>query len=88
MLSLRQNNLVKGAYVLLVALGGCWGDTPTLRQQPKVEVAEVMESVELPEEVSLRTQFTVDDLDIEILPLIYEIIRRYVFLLLPLSRRV
>jgi len=40
-----------------------------------------METVELPEDVSLRTtQFTVDDLDIEILPLIYEIIRRYVFL--------
>lgn len=34
-----------------------------------------METVELPEDVSLRTQFTVDDLDIEILPLIYEIIR-------------
>lgn len=38
-----------------------------------------MEAAELSEDVSLRTQFTVDDLDIEILPLIYEIIRRYVF---------
>ncbi|EFN87559.1 mediator of RNA polymerase II transcription subunit 9 [Harpegnathos saltator] len=35
----------------------------------------MMETVELPEEAPLRTQFTVDDLDIEILPLIYEIIR-------------
>ncbi|KAL6267113.1 mediator of RNA polymerase II transcription subunit 9 [Pogonomyrmex barbatus] len=35
----------------------------------------MMESVELTEDASLRTQFTVDDLDIEILPLIYEIIR-------------
>ncbi|KYN29046.1 Mediator of RNA polymerase II transcription subunit 9 [Trachymyrmex zeteki] len=34
-----------------------------------------MESVELSEDISLRTQFTVDNLDIEILPLIYEIIR-------------
>ncbi|XP_012227130.1 mediator of RNA polymerase II transcription subunit 9 [Linepithema humile] len=34
-----------------------------------------METVELAEDDSLRTQFTVDDLDIEILPLIYEIIR-------------
>ncbi|EZA53855.1 hypothetical protein DMN91_011053 [Ooceraea biroi] len=34
-----------------------------------------METAELPEDASLRTQFTVDDLDIEILPLIYEIIR-------------
>ncbi|KAF3424903.1 hypothetical protein E2986_06994 [Frieseomelitta varia] len=33
-----------------------------------------MES-ELSEETALRSQFTVDDLDIEILPLIYEIIR-------------
>jgi len=38
-----------------------------------------MENVELSEDVSVRTQFTVDDLDIEILPLIYEIIRRYLF---------
>lgn len=38
-----------------------------------------MESVELSEEAPLRTQFTVDDLDIEILPLIYEIIRRFVY---------
>ncbi|XP_043255525.1 mediator of RNA polymerase II transcription subunit 9 [Colletes gigas] len=34
-----------------------------------------MESAELSEEVPSRTQFTVDDLDIEILPVIYEIIR-------------
>ncbi|KYN07990.1 PREDICTED: mediator of RNA polymerase II transcription subunit 9 [Cyphomyrmex costatus] len=34
-----------------------------------------MEMAELSEDVSLRTQFTVDNLDIEILPLIYEIIR-------------
>ncbi|EGI68988.1 MED9 polymerase, partial [Pseudoatta argentina] len=34
-----------------------------------------METVELSEDISLRTQFTVDNLDIEILPLIYEIIR-------------
>ena len=34
----------------------------------------IMES-ELSEEGALRSQFTVDDLDIEILPLIYEIIR-------------
>lgn len=38
-----------------------------------------MESVELSEEVPVRAQFTVDDLDIEILPLIYEIIRRFVY---------
>ena len=37
-----------------------------------------MES-ELSEETALRSQFTVDDLDIEILPLIYEIIRRFVY---------
>lgn len=37
-----------------------------------------MES-ELSEEGALRSQFTVDDLDIEILPLIYEIIRRFVY---------
>lgn len=36
-----------------------------------------METVELTEENTQRGQFTVDDLDIEILPLIYEIIRRY-----------
>ncbi|XP_018305347.1 mediator of RNA polymerase II transcription subunit 9 isoform X1 [Mycetomoellerius zeteki] len=41
-----------------------------------------MESVELSEDISLRTQFTVDNLDIEILPLIYEIIRRYIFLMI------
>ncbi|XP_012060783.1 PREDICTED: mediator of RNA polymerase II transcription subunit 9 [Atta cephalotes] len=34
-----------------------------------------METVELSEDIALRTQFTVDNLDIEILPLIYEIIR-------------
>ncbi|XP_006623697.1 mediator of RNA polymerase II transcription subunit 9 [Apis dorsata] len=34
-----------------------------------------MES-ELSEESTLRSQFTVDDLNIEILPIIYEIIRR------------
>ncbi|XP_011862781.1 PREDICTED: mediator of RNA polymerase II transcription subunit 9 [Vollenhovia emeryi] len=34
-----------------------------------------METVEQSEDISLRTQFTVDDLDVEILPLIYEIIR-------------
>lgn len=38
----------------------------------------IMES-ELSEEGALRSQFTVDDLDIEILPLIYEIIRRFVY---------
>lgn len=37
-----------------------------------------MES-ELSEETTLRPQFTVDDLDIEILPIIYEIIRRFVY---------
>lgn len=37
----------------------------------------IMES-ELSEESTLRPQFTVDDLDIEILPIIYEIIRRFV----------
>lgn len=37
-----------------------------------------MES-ELSDETALRSQFTVDDLDIEILPLIYEIIRRFVY---------
>lgn len=36
----------------------------------------IMES-ELSEESTLRPQFTVDDLDIEILPIIYEIIRRF-----------
>lgn len=36
-----------------------------------------MES-ELSEESTLRSQFTVDDLNIEILPIIYEIIRRSV----------
>lgn len=38
----------------------------------------MMEVVELPEEANppRSNQFTVDDLDIEILPLIYEIIRR------------
>ncbi|XP_077280321.1 mediator complex subunit 9 [Temnothorax americanus] len=35
---------------------------------------DTMEAVES-EDVSPRTQFTVDDLDVEILPLIYEIIR-------------
>lgn len=39
----------------------------------------IMEVVELPEETSTnRSSFTVNDLDIEILPLIYEIIRRFV----------
>lgn len=37
-----------------------------------------MEVVEMPEETPVRNKFTVDDLDIEILPLIYEIIRRLV----------
>lgn len=35
-----------------------------------------MEVVETIEEKPTRNQFTVDDLDIEILPIIYEIIRR------------
>lgn len=47
-----------------------------------------MEAAELAEDVSLRTQFTVDDLDVEILPLIYEIIRRYVFPMTPSGTRV
>ena len=36
-----------------------------------------MEVVELAEETPTNTQFTVADLDIEILPIIYEIIRRF-----------
>lgn len=36
-----------------------------------------MEVVELAEETPVNTQFTVADLDIEILPIIYEIIRRF-----------
>ncbi|XP_046745074.1 mediator of RNA polymerase II transcription subunit 9 [Diprion similis] len=35
----------------------------------------MMEVVEITEEVPARSQFTVDDLDIEILPIVYEIIR-------------
>lgn len=35
----------------------------------------MMEVVEIAEEAPARSQFTVDDLDIEILPLVYEIIR-------------
>lgn len=36
-----------------------------------------METAEIPEEIpSANHEFTVDDLDIEILPIIYEIIRR------------
>ncbi|XP_012265732.1 mediator of RNA polymerase II transcription subunit 9 [Athalia rosae] len=35
----------------------------------------MMEVVEIAEEAPVRSQFTVDDLDIEILPLIHEIIR-------------
>jgi hypothetical protein len=36
-----------------------------------------MEVVELSEEAVASTQFTLADLDIEILPIIYEIIRRF-----------
>lgn len=38
-----------------------------------------MEIAELSDDATSCNQFTVDDLDIEILPLIYEIIRRFVF---------
>lgn len=38
-----------------------------------------METSELTEESPIRSSFTVDDLDIEILPLIYDILRRCVF---------
>lgn len=36
-----------------------------------------MDVVELAEEIPVNNQFTIADLDIEILPIIYEIIRRF-----------
>ncbi len=38
-----------------------------------------MEVAEITEEITANSQFTVADLDIEILPVIYDIIRRFVF---------